>query len=398
MKVLLADRSHPGGIWNVLHPVAEALRDRGNEPVLVRWRDRPGAFAEAPDGVRVVQVTVPPKRGGPAGRLDVVRQLRAFAAAFGPLLEAERPDAVHANFVLPGAAVVRAAAGSSPKPLVVWTRHELFGSLSAPLRLLDRATRGRADVRTYVSRAVARSYGAGAEPPPAGGPVPADVVIHNGLDFAPLDAAAARARHDLGPRTDEIVCAARLVPVKGQATLIRALPAVIGAVPGARLTLFGEGPEEDRLRALADELGVSAAVTFAGWADRGEVWRRTAAGCAAVPSDGTQEGFGLSAAEAAALGGPVVVSEISVFREVLGGPAECGPRVAFAPPGDPAAWADRLVAALREGAGRGGNATGPADRGDRPGATAGAAGGAFVRRFSRAAMVAGYLRVYDAAG
>ena len=390
LKLFLTDRSHPGGIWNVLHPVAAALRDRGDEPVCVRWRDRAEAFADAPDGVRVVQVDVPPRRR-PS---DVLRQLRAFRRGFAELLAAERPDVVHANFVLPGAVAVRAARRArfpdGGRPRVVLTRHELFGSLSAPLRALDRASRGAADAVTFVSAAAARSYGSAAEPfepagilPPSGGveprrsaipPVPREVVIHNGLDLAEIDAAVDGA----GPRDgDRIVCAGRMVPVKGQALLLRAFASLLAdssedGRPAARLELIGDGPDRPTLEALAGELGVAGRVTFAGWRPRSAVLRAFAtAGCVAVPSDGTQEGFGLTAAEAAACGAAVAAGDIPVFREVLGDGA------AWFDPRDAAGCAAALRSAL--------DAPAPPDAGAR------------VRRlFGAGRMTGGYLAVYDA--
>ena len=366
MKVLLVDRSHAGGIWNVLNPIAAALVGRGDDCLCVRWRGGGEAYADAPPGARVVQIDVPPRRTP----LTVVRQARAFRRQFADLLRTERPDAVHTNFVLPGAVARRTARSVLPGARIVATQHELYGSMSPALRLLTRRTLRLADAVAFVSRTTKGSF--------AGVPLGPGVrgeVIPNGVDFAALDAATAGVQPAGEP---EIVCAGRLVPVKGQRALIEALPAVRAAVPGARLTLYGEGPEEGRLRNSAADAGVAGAVRFAGWERREAVWRAiAAAGCAAIPSDGTQEGFGLAAVEAAACGPPVVASDIPVFREVLGPPR---PGVAFAPPGEAAAWADRLVAALT---------TAP-DR--RPGPRA----DDFVRRFDRSAMVAGYLRLYDA--
>ena len=361
LHVLLTDRDTPGGIWNVLDPVAEALLARGDRVTCCLWQAGEPT-GEARPG-EVVRIPVGPG-GGPRAK---TRQVRRFAARSAAALRTLRPDLVHTNFVLPGAVARRACRSALPSAKQVATQHELYGSMSPVLRLLTRRTLRLADAVTFVSGAVRDSF--------AGVPLGPGVrgeVLPNGVDFAALDAAVADVRPAGRPG---IVCAGRLVAVKGQRALIEALPAVRAAVPGATLTLFGEGPEEPRLRRLAADLGVAGAVTFAGWADRAEVWRRTAAaGCAAVPSDGTQEGFGLVAAEAVARGGPVVASDIPVFREVLAGE----PAVRFAPPGDPAAWAAALTDALTRA-----NPEPPAD----------AAAG--VRRFSRAAMVDGYLALYD---
>jgi phosphatidylinositol alpha-1,6-mannosyltransferase len=61
-----------------------------------------------------------------------------------------------------------------------------------------------------------------------------------------------------------VLCVSRLVPRKGQDTLIRAWPAVRAAIPDAQLLLVGQGPYRDELGRMADELGVAGSVTFAG--------------------------------------------------------------------------------------------------------------------------------------
>src|SRR5690606_40837334 len=62
-----------------------------------------------------------------------------------------------------------------------------------------------------------------------------------------------------------------LCPQKGQDVLVRAWESVRGRVPGARLVLVGDGPDRDRLRALAPEL-----VLFAGAVADPVPWYRAA--------------------------------------------------------------------------------------------------------------------------
>jgi phosphatidylinositol alpha-1,6-mannosyltransferase len=61
-----------------------------------------------------------------------------------------------------------------------------------------------------------------------------------------------------------VLCVSRLVPRKGQDTLIRAWPAVRAAIPEARLLLVGDGPYRGELQRLAGQLNVAASVTFTG--------------------------------------------------------------------------------------------------------------------------------------
>src|SRR6516165_6343261 len=74
---------------------------------------------------------------------------------------------------------------------------------------------------------------------------------------------AIRERWGLGSRP-VVVCVSRMVPRKGQDTLIRAWPLVLAGTPDATLFLVGDGPYRDRLQRLAEHLGVEGSVIFAG--------------------------------------------------------------------------------------------------------------------------------------
>ncbi|MBT0992710.1 glycosyltransferase family 4 protein [Cellulomonas sp. DKR-3] len=110
-----------------------------------------------------------------------------------------------------------------------------------------------------------------------------------------------------------VVCAARLVPRKGQDTLIAAWPAVLRAVPDARLLVVGDGPYRERLDQQVAKLGLGASVTFTGpvpWAEIPPYF--DAADVFAMPSRtrllGLEpEGLGIVYLEAASCGKPVVV-------------------------------------------------------------------------------------------
>ncbi|MFJ3793392.1 glycosyltransferase family 4 protein [Kitasatospora sp. NPDC090091] len=109
-----------------------------------------------------------------------------------------------------------------------------------------------------------------------------------------------------------IVCVARLVPRKGQDTLIRALPLIRRAVPGAVLVLVGRGPDERRLRGLARRHAEPGAVVFAGGRDHAQTPADYAAAdvfampCRTRRAGLEAEGLGIVFLEAAAAGLPVV--------------------------------------------------------------------------------------------
>ena len=57
---------------------------------------------------------------------------------------------------------------------------------------------------------------------------------------------------------------ARFDPVKGLDVLLRALPGLAARAPAAQLLIVGDGPERERLHALAREVDPGGRVVFAG--------------------------------------------------------------------------------------------------------------------------------------
>ncbi|MGK5532254.1 glycosyltransferase family 4 protein [Streptomyces sp. URMC 129] len=126
--------------------------------------------------------------------------------------------------------------------------------------------------------------------------------------------AAVRASLGLSERP-VVVCVSRLVPRKGQDTLIRALPRVLAAEPGTVLLIVGGGPYRADLEKLAERLGVSASVRFTGpvpWEDlpahfgAGDVF---AMPCRTRRRGLDVEGLGMVYLEASATGLPVVAGD-----------------------------------------------------------------------------------------
>ncbi|OLO30557.1 alpha-(1-2)-phosphatidylinositol mannosyltransferase [Streptomyces sp. MNU77] len=158
-----------------------------------------------------------------------------------------------------------------------------------------------------------------------------------------------RERYGLGGRP-VILCAARLVPRKGQDTLIRALPAVRRAVPDAVLLLTGDGPYARTLRRLAADTGVADAVILAGGQPHAAMPEHYAAcDVFAMPCRTRRrglevEGLGIVFLEAAASGLPVLVGDSGgapdTVRDGVTGHVVDGR--------DVAAVADRLVELVRD--------------------------------------------------
>ncbi|MER7053029.1 glycosyltransferase family 4 protein [Streptomyces sp. NPDC000351] len=112
-----------------------------------------------------------------------------------------------------------------------------------------------------------------------------------------------------------VVCVSRLVPRKGQDTLIRAMPRVLAAEPDAVLLIVGGGPYEKDLRRLAADTGVAASVHFTGAVPWSELPAHYGAGdvfampCRTRRGGLDVEGLGIVYLEASATGLPVVAGD-----------------------------------------------------------------------------------------
>jgi glycosyltransferase involved in cell wall biosynthesis len=140
-----------------------------------------------------------------------------------------------------------------------------------------------------------------------------------------------------------VLSVGRLIPGKGGAELVQALPRVLAEAP-CRLRLVGAGPELSRLQALASELGVEDSVELPGYLEGSDLARQyRQATIFALPTS-LAEGFPLSILEAMAAGLPVVTTPSR-------GPADHlveGRNALLVPPGDLAALAAALIRLLRD--------------------------------------------------
>ena len=116
----------------------------------------------------------------------------------------------------------------------------------------------------------------------------------------------------------QLLFLSRIHPKKGLEHLLDALPLLRDRGIEAPLVVAGSGDRayEERLRKRADELGIAASVTWAGFVSgRAKAELFASAHVFVLPS--YSENFGLSVAEALSYGVPVIVtSEVALSREV----------------------------------------------------------------------------------
>ena len=147
-------------------------------------------------------------------------------------------------------------------------------------------------------------------------------VIFNGLDLTALrpltEEQRLQVRHKLGVQEREclVVTAGRLGAQKGHVVLIDAVKELaLEGVP-IRVLIFGEGPLREELDNKIRTLGLQSVITLSGLAHHQELFQAmSAADVFAFPS--RHEPFGLAAAEAMALGTPVIASNVDGLPEVV---------------------------------------------------------------------------------
>jgi glycosyltransferase involved in cell wall biosynthesis len=323
--LFLASHSQLGGSEKVLEDLVAELPSATvagvvalqEGPLVDILRARPGSVA------------VIPTSGSPAS-------MAGSSVRLARHVRRTRPQVVHGNGVkaaLVAVAATRLAAPLRPVP-VVWMKHDV--TLDGPV---GRALARRCAAVACVSEEVARGLA------PAG----RTVIVHPGIRVgtrAVEDATTLRRR--LGTVGPVVSVIGRLDPAKGHAELLEALPDVLRSVPRATALLVGpDDPHHPGVRAqLGDRarvLRVADHVLLPGPLPSATVIAASDVVCVpTVPrADGTgREGFGLVAAEALALGRPVVGYDVGATGEVLAG---CGTLVR---PGDRSGLARAITRSL----------------------------------------------------
>ncbi len=202
-------------------------------------------------------------------------------------------------------------------PIVAITHgHEAAWASTPGARSVMRSIGDSVDTVTYLGE-YTRSRIAAALRPPAAARMRRLVPGVDAQTFHPrVRAEGARVRERLGLSTRPVVvCVSRLMPRKGQDTLIRAWPAVQRKVPDAALLIVGGGPYRSRLDALVAETGVQDSVVMTGTVPWESLPSHYAAGdvfampCRTRNRGWDVEGLGIVYLEAGAVGLPVIAGD-----------------------------------------------------------------------------------------
>jgi glycosyltransferase involved in cell wall biosynthesis len=323
----------PGGVERQCLVLARELQARGVDVVLVVHQMRGELIPLLPPGIPIVNLHS-------SRTLQDVFRLRRF------LLD-EQPDVFMANVDHNNiaAALANALARTETK-LVIVQHNPLTAGFHATVnwkhRLVPwfyRALASRIDHAVAVSDGIAGELVNHARLPAKKVSTILNAVI--GDDFQ--DRANAPVQHPWLVQKDRpvFVTAGRLVEMKDQRTLLRAFALHLRHQP-SRLILLGSGPMLGELRILADNLGISEHVAFAGFVRNPLPYMRAAD---AFVLSSRSEGFGNVLVEAMGCGTPIVSTNCPHGpADILAG----GKYGILVPPQDPEALAPALSRVLNE--------------------------------------------------
>lgn len=137
-------------------------------------------------------------------------------------------------------------------------------------------------------------------------------VIHPGVD---LDILSAGVKSSV----PTVLYLGRFKAYKSIDILLHAFKIVVQKMPDAELVLAGSGDEANKMKQLADELGISANVNFTGKVEEEEKINLLQSAWVAV-NPSMMEGWGITTIEANACGTPVVASNVSGLRDSINNP------------------------------------------------------------------------------
>lgn len=163
------------------------------------------------------------------------------------------------------------------------------------------------------------------------------IVNYNAADETEKNIAAKRIPY-------QIMTTARLVPHKGIDGIIRAVAILKNRLPGIKLVICGDGPEEKNLSLLVTHYSLQDNVKFLGRVSRAETWRLRKQSMVYVLNS-TYEGLPHTVLTSFAAGIPVVATDIpgineAVYHEQTG---------LLVPSGDDKALAEAIFRVLNDG-------------------------------------------------
>lgn len=341
MRLLTLSWEYPprivGGLARHVEELSQAQAEQGLEVHVVTAPHPEAPADEIAEGVHVHRVK-PAAVAGPDFLTDILQlNMRLMSRAFA--LHQEHPfDMIHAHdWLVAHAAIGLKEALGLPMAVTIHAteggrNHGIHNPLQSYIHQMEWSANYESWRTIVCSEAMRQNLMRDFA-------VPADKldVIPNGIKASKFegdfDAESFRKRF-ADPGQPLIMTVGRMVHEKGMSVLLEAIPALLTLHPNAHVVFCGKGPELEKYRARASELGLWGNVTFTGYIDDTSLYRLYRVADAAVfPS--LYEPFGIVALEGMAAGLPTIVSETGGFAEIV----DDGVNGLKVPPGDQGALA-----------------------------------------------------------
>jgi D-inositol-3-phosphate glycosyltransferase len=321
MKVLFVIENyipHIGGVEVVFKNLAEGLVKKGHSATIITHRLKGTLAYEKINGVNVKRIS--------CGN----RYFFTFFSIPATVAEAGKADIIHTT-TFNGFFPAWVAAKLKRKPLVatiheVWLGkwkeytdlstvsswlHNLFESMIYSLPKIDRYVAVSNSTKQQLNRIGKKNV----------------TVVYNGVDYSHFNPAKAkgsgiRQRYHLNKNYVFLVYG-RPGPSKGIEYAIAAMPKIICKIPNAKMMLILSRDKQyeskyGKMLQLIKKLGLRQAIITIPPVSHSELPDYLkAADCVIVPS--LSEGFGYAAAEAAAMGTPIIASNTTSLPEVVSG-------------------------------------------------------------------------------
>lgn len=143
-----------------------------------------------------------------------------------------------------------------------------------------------------------------------------------------------------------VVSTRTLNPIHDVKTVIRSIPLVLNGAPDAKWLIAGSGSEEERLKKLAEEIGIGSSVIFLGHVPEETMIHCLQSGDIYVSTSISESGLAASTAEAMSCGLPIINTETGDIRMWI----EEGRGGSIIPVNDPNALAEKTLSWLNNDA------------------------------------------------
>lgn len=329
-----------GGIAPHVYNLSQSLSSLGTNVHVLTINEGPQSVYESSEGVQVYRLAVWPQSG--TAFRDWVFQFNLLMTDFVlTRVETGRPpwQIIHAHdWVVAFAAIAIAKHYHLPMVATIHaTEHGrnqgLHSQEQRAIHEVETLLSSRADkvicCSKYMHREIQSLFQVSADKL---------VIVPNGVEFGPTKPGPNVLKDENGRF---ILFVGRLVVEKGVQYLLQAFPAILAAIPDARLVIGGSGPYAETLHRLTRNLGITERVVFTGFINapvRDSLLQQAAA--AVFPS--IYEPFGIVALEAMAAGCPTVVAATGGLAETV----TDGYDGLLVPPGDQQALAQAVIKLL----------------------------------------------------